>query len=739
MVSYAWTQLAGPTISLTGNASAQASFTAPTVTEVTKLVFSLLVTDNEGETNADAVEITVTPVNQLPIADAGPDQIVLASSTVSLNGGSSSDLDGAIVSYTWAQTLGPAVALSDTKAAETEFTTLVATETTELTFLLTVVDNEGESSTDSVNITVASFDPETTPISALGLSTSLYNCLSNFGALEVINDVGPQVNCDDFGLTSLDGIEFFAEQIEELSLEDNDLADDDFDEASDPIYQLINLEYLGISGNWEIRLSDTVNLIFDLLPDAIIENSRLNAAGVNVELIVEIVFDSSDEPFFEYFGEAIVEGVRLRGLENDSFDNSSDPLYLFGDLAEFYPVRNGSTAQLTFTSVRPGLVCEDEEFSMIDDVYFDEPSCSLNTLGEYTITLGGGGFDSEGRESDAVDGLELVFQEQFPYTDDLASVLDGTISAAVDFTGDFPLNEELAIYPGFIWDSFSAPDGVMCEPTPTVTMEDGITFVLPCSQSITHGESALYGGSTHITAGNQLHYELRVKEELDLSASALADTDHFIQFIDPVANPSLSAGGNNSQLVTLGSMAPLADVEELLDITLSEDTYLVGIQNLNTTQDGNSTLEVLTDGFMAPGLRPLLPVDSVSNSWTNSNGGGDKSDPTTRLDNPTYILEIESSDGGSDDFSGALVKIDLDSTKDTYLIVADFELDLGGNQVIVGVNDDREPNTLGSTVFLRLAPGSYRITAATYNGAQNADYEITVVSSMPAFTTLTKE
>jgi len=58
IASYQWSQIAGPTVTLSGSTSANASFTAPSSN--TSLSFRLTVTDNSGATGSDEVTITVT-------------------------------------------------------------------------------------------------------------------------------------------------------------------------------------------------------------------------------------------------------------------------------------------------------------------------------------------------------------------------------------------------------------------------------------------------------------------------------------------------------------------------------------------------------------------------------------------------------------------------------------------------------------------------------------------------------
>lgn len=65
-------------------------------------IVTLTVTDNIGATGTDtALIIVLTPPNQPPIADAGPDQEAIVSETLHFDGSWSYDPDGYIVSYEW--------------------------------------------------------------------------------------------------------------------------------------------------------------------------------------------------------------------------------------------------------------------------------------------------------------------------------------------------------------------------------------------------------------------------------------------------------------------------------------------------------------------------------------------------------------------------------------------------------------------------------------------------------------
>ena len=96
--------------------------------------------------------------NQPPVVNPGPEQFVNAGSVVMLMG-SGSDPDGEIVSYQWAQTGGPTVALSVTDQALSSFTAPEVDMAVTLTFRLTVTDDDGATASGEVSVTVQASEP----------------------------------------------------------------------------------------------------------------------------------------------------------------------------------------------------------------------------------------------------------------------------------------------------------------------------------------------------------------------------------------------------------------------------------------------------------------------------------------------------------------------------------------------------------------------------------------------------
>jgi hypothetical protein len=120
------------------------------------LTFELTVTDNEGATATDTLNVMVNAVNAAPSADAGADQDVAEQSTVNLTG-SGADSDGSIASYGWSQVGDTGIELSNANSANASFNApvvLVGDGSLLLTFELTVTDNEGATATDSIDVMV---------------------------------------------------------------------------------------------------------------------------------------------------------------------------------------------------------------------------------------------------------------------------------------------------------------------------------------------------------------------------------------------------------------------------------------------------------------------------------------------------------------------------------------------------------------------------------------------------------
>ena len=89
-----------------------------------------------------------------PVAHAGGDFVASIGDTILLNGSKSYDPNGSIVSYNWSQFSGPSVVIENSESIIAKFIVPEINRTSNFVFQLKVTDNEGESSTDYVNVKI---------------------------------------------------------------------------------------------------------------------------------------------------------------------------------------------------------------------------------------------------------------------------------------------------------------------------------------------------------------------------------------------------------------------------------------------------------------------------------------------------------------------------------------------------------------------------------------------------------
>jgi predicted esterase len=154
ITGYNWQKISGPSpFTMTG-------FTTATPSLLGALpgtyLFRLTVTDDQGATATDEVQVVIIGGNRPPIANAGADTtIVSPASNMTLNGAKSKDDDGSIVSYNWKQIAGPS------QAAVTGASSMYATVSNlglgKYQFELVVTDNEGAIGKDTITINIQNY------------------------------------------------------------------------------------------------------------------------------------------------------------------------------------------------------------------------------------------------------------------------------------------------------------------------------------------------------------------------------------------------------------------------------------------------------------------------------------------------------------------------------------------------------------------------------------------------------
>jgi hypothetical protein len=145
-LSFLWTQLTGPAVTLAGPGTAQPSFTA---SQLGTYVFQLVVNNGSYNSFPDIVQVTVT--NAPPIANAGEGKLYdLSTTSITLDGSGSFDPENMPLTYHWTQLSGWIVQLSDPGSVKPTFTPWPGT----YVFQLVVNDGLQDSKPSQVTIVV---------------------------------------------------------------------------------------------------------------------------------------------------------------------------------------------------------------------------------------------------------------------------------------------------------------------------------------------------------------------------------------------------------------------------------------------------------------------------------------------------------------------------------------------------------------------------------------------------------
>lgn len=132
-----------------------------------------------------------SPENIAPIAIAPSDFNAVETTKTRLDGSNSTDSDGSINSYSWIQISGDSVNLTNANVASSTFIAPDVDVDTPLTFELTVTDNEGATSVDSVIVTITPDQPPQVIV------------LDDFDAVELTSvSLDGSSSTDDISITS---------------------------------------------------------------------------------------------------------------------------------------------------------------------------------------------------------------------------------------------------------------------------------------------------------------------------------------------------------------------------------------------------------------------------------------------------------------------------------------------------------------------------------------------------------
>ncbi len=155
-----------PAITLTGAGTFQPTFTTPArqLGDPAEWIytFHLTVDDGLGGTSQSTVDIHVTETNTAPVADAGPDHIVVDTNGVTLDGSASYDPDGDSLFYTWSLLSGDSAHITNwdllsTSQAKLSIPAFQSGADETFVFQLQVQDGEPLFSTSLVQVDVRNY------------------------------------------------------------------------------------------------------------------------------------------------------------------------------------------------------------------------------------------------------------------------------------------------------------------------------------------------------------------------------------------------------------------------------------------------------------------------------------------------------------------------------------------------------------------------------------------------------
>jgi hypothetical protein len=145
IVSYSWTKVSGPSVTMTGNTSSTLKLSYLVAGSYT---FRLAVKDSKGAVDTDDV---IVNVDKAPVVNAGSDRtITLPYSSMTLTA-TASDADGTIASYQWSKYSGPTIKMTN---STTKTVTLSGFYQGTYIIKVMVKDNRGAAAYDYVKIVV---------------------------------------------------------------------------------------------------------------------------------------------------------------------------------------------------------------------------------------------------------------------------------------------------------------------------------------------------------------------------------------------------------------------------------------------------------------------------------------------------------------------------------------------------------------------------------------------------------
>lgn len=607
-LSYLWTQVAGPTVSLTGADTATAQFQAPT--QAATLEFDLQVTDTLGATDTDRVVVNVVLPNQPPVANAGTDQTANTQSLVQLNGGQSLDPDGDILVFRWIQVAGSPVSLVNSSGITPQFTAPPSSGLLE--FELEVSDPAGAVDTDRVLVNVIAVNQP--PVANAGPDQTVPT--SSTVTLNGGSSFDPEGGSLQYNWVQVSGIE-------PVFLSDPSVSNPSFDAPLSD--DTLSFE-LTVTDPGGLQATDAVTIV------------------VSSGQVISPPIDPVNSPPQANAGldqkRTSSSTVTLNG--GDSFDPDSDPLTILWTQTGGPEVTLSDNTALSPTFIAPS-----------------EPAL-LSFRIRVTDTSGADDADSTGVEIGDPNNppLALAGPDQIVFEFD-SGFLDGSESS--DFDGDFPLS--------YSWQQTGGPTVSLDSPNSAST-----GFIAPAGEAllsfvltVTDARGAVSQDTVGVEVQTSTSPQPPPPVQDNDPPNAVTDPDQTVEFntvvtlvgdsssdpnSDPltyfweqVAGSSVSLSDNTAASPTFTAPGTEQDMSFRLTVTDPDGAFSVNTTGVRVIRP-NSAPEVpsIPDQQVAPGATVTLDAsgatdadsDPLSYQWTQIGG------PTVSLSDstaasPTFI------------------------------------------------------------------------------------------------------
>ncbi|MEP7142518.1 MAG: tandem-95 repeat protein, partial [Ferruginibacter sp.] len=248
--SYAWVKISGSSSATIVTANASSTAVNNLIPGIYK--FELTVTDNNGATGRDTMQVTVNAEpNMAPIANAGSDHIITLPANNTILTGSGTDMDGTISNYSWVAISGPSSgAIATANAAITDVNNLAEGV---YQFEFTVTDNEGAIAKDTVQVTV-NVAPNEMPTANAGTDKAITLPANN----TTLTGVGTDING---AVTSYSWIEISGPS--QATIETANAAITDVNNLAEGVYQF---EFT-VTDNEGAIAKDTVQVTVNVAPN----------------------------------------------------------------------------------------------------------------------------------------------------------------------------------------------------------------------------------------------------------------------------------------------------------------------------------------------------------------------------------------------------------------------------------------------------------------------------------------